>query len=119
MPASPSEFIMRAAMQNATAMQRLPQHVDAISRRLLRGDLRIQTSLLSDAEDVRIVKGFVNRMVLALVASALALSSALMLAANSPPVLGFRLVNLLGAIGLFFSALVLLRLLVQILRDRD
>ena len=119
LPASPSEFIMRAAMQNATAVQRLPQHVDSISRRLLRGDLRIQTSLLSEAEDVRIVKGFVNRMVLALVASALALSSALMLAADSPPVLGFRLVNLLGAIGLFFSTLVLLRLLVQILRDRD
>ena len=119
LPASPSEFIMRAAMQNATAVQRLPQHVDSISRRLLRGDLRIQTSLLSEAEDVRIVKGFVNRIVLALVASALALSSALMLAADSPPVLGFRLVNLLGAIGLFFSTLVLLRLLVQILRDRD
>ena len=119
LPASPSEFIMRAAMQNATAVQRLPQHVDSISRRLLRGDLRIQTSLLSDAEDVRIIKGFVNRIVMALVASALALSSALMLAADSPPVLGFRLVNLLGAIGLFFSTLVLLRLLVQILRDRD
>jgi preprotein translocase subunit SecD len=56
---------------------------------------------------------------MALVASALALASALMLAADSPPVLGFRLVNLLGAIGLFFSTLLLLRLLVQILRDRD
>ena len=119
LPASPSEFIMRAAMLNATAVQRLPQQVDAISRRLLRGDLRMQASLLSDAEDVRIIKGFVNRIVMALVASALALASALMLAANSPPVLGFRLVNLLGAIGLFFSTLVLLRLLVQILRDRD
>ena len=79
----------------------------------------MQASLLSDAEDVRIIKGFVNRIVMALVASALALASALMLAANSRPVLGFRLVNLLGAIGLFFSTLVLLRLLVQILRDRD
>lgn len=119
MPASPSEFIMRAAMLNATAVQRLPQQVDAISRRLLRGDLRMQASLLSDAEDVRILKGFVNRIVMGLVASALALASALMLAANSPPILGFRLVNLLGGIGLFFSTLVLLRLLVQILRDRD
>jgi len=106
-------------MLNASAMQRLPQQVDAISRRLLRGDLRMQASLLSDVEDVRIIKGFVNRIVMALVASAIALASALMLAANSPPVLGFRLVNLLGAIGLFFSTLVLLRLLVQILRDRD
>jgi hypothetical protein len=42
-----------------------------------------------------------------------------MLGANVQPILGFRLVNLLGAVGLFFSILVLLRLLVQILRDRE
>jgi ubiquinone biosynthesis protein len=119
MPGSPAEFVMRAAMQNATVMRRLPQHVDAISRRLLRGDLRVRASLLSEAEDIRVVKSLVNRVVMAFVASALALASAVMLASNSQPVLGFRLINLLGAIGLFFSVLVLLRLLVQILRDRE
>jgi ubiquinone biosynthesis protein len=119
MPTSPSEFIMRAAVQNAAVMRRFPQHVDAISRRLLRGDLRVRASLLSEVEDVRVLKGLVNRVVVGVIASALALSSALMLGANVQPILGFRLVNLLGAVGLFFSILVLLRLLVQILRDRE
>jgi hypothetical protein len=100
-------------------MRRFPQHVDAISRRLLRGDLRVRASLLSEVEDVRVLKGLVNRVVVGVIASALALSSALMLGANVQPILGFRLVNLLGAVGLFFSILVLLRLLVQILRDRE
>ena len=119
MPTSPSEFIMRAAVQNAAVMRRFPQQIDAISRRLLRGDLRVRASLLSEVEDVRVLKGLVNRVVVGVIASALALSSALMLGANVQPILGFRLVNLLGAVGLFFSILVLLRLLVQILRDRE
>jgi uncharacterized membrane protein YedE/YeeE len=119
MPTSPQEFLMRAAAQNVAVMRRFPQHIDAISRRLLRGDLRVRASLLSEVEDVRVLKGLVNRIVIGLGASALALSSAIMLGANVQPILGFRLVNLLGGVGLFFSILVLLRLLVQILRDRE
>jgi hypothetical protein len=54
------------------------------------------------------------------IGSALALSSAIMLSANSlPGPGGVSLVNLLGGIGLFFSLLLLLRLVVQILRERD
>jgi ubiquinone biosynthesis protein len=119
MPTSPKEFLMRAAAQNMAVMRRFPQHLDAISRRLLRGDLRVRASLLSEVEDVRVLKGLVNRIVLGVGASALALSSAIMLGANVQPILGFRLVNLLGGVGLFFSVLLLLRLLVQILRDRE
>ena len=118
-PTSPSELLMSAALNNATIMRRLPQEVDAIARRLLHGDLRTRVSLLSEPEDVRVLRGMVNRVVMGVIASALALSSAVMLAADSPLVQGFRLVNVLGAIGLFFSVLVLLRLLVQILRDRS
>jgi ubiquinone biosynthesis protein len=118
-PQSPSELVMTAALDNATIMRRLPGEVDAIARRLLHGDLRTRVSLLSEPEDVRVARGMVNRLVMGLVASALALASAVMLAADSPPVEGVRLVNLLGGIGLFFSVLVLLRLLVQILRERE
>ena len=119
LPTSPSELLMNAAMNNATIMRRLPQEVDAIARRLLHGDLRTRVSLLSEPEDVRVARGMVNRLVMGIVASAIALASAVMLAADSPPVQGYRLVNTLGGIGLFFSVLVLLRLLAQILRDRE
>lgn len=119
MPQSPQELVMAAALNNASIMRRLPGEVDAIARRLLRGDLRTRVSLFSEVEDVRVARGMVNRLVMGVIASALALASAVMLAADSPLVQGVRLVNLLGGIGLFFSVLVLLRLMVQILRERD
>lgn len=118
-PTTPAEFLKSAAMSNASAMRRLPQEVDAIARRLLHGDLRTRVSLLSEAEDVTVARGLVNRLVMGVVGSALALSGAVMLAADSPTFNGVRLVNTLGGITLFFAVLVLARLLVQILRDRD
>ena len=77
-------------------------------------------SLLSEPEDVRVMRGLVNRVVTGLVGSALALSSSVLLTVQSPSSAGrLNLFNLLGGIGLFFSVLLLLRLVVQILRDRD
>jgi hypothetical protein len=65
-------------------------------------------------------RSMVNRLVTALIGAALALSSAILLSASSRPILGaVSLVNLLGGIGLFFAVLLLLRLLVQILREGD
>jgi len=62
----------------------------------------------------------VNRLVTGLIGSALALSSSILLTVQSPPGPGgVSLLNLLGGIGLFFSLLLLLRLVVQILRERD
>jgi len=114
-----SDLMLKTAMTNALILRRVPQQVDAIARSLVHGELRTRVSLLSEAEDVRVAKGMVNRLVMGIVASALALSSAIMLSSGSAPALGgFRVVNVLGAIGLFFSVLLLLRVVVQILRDR-
>jgi hypothetical protein len=76
--------------------------------------------LLSDEEDVRIARDLVDRGVMAIVASALSLASALMLAAGSAPAIhGVRVVNLFGAVGLFFGLLLLLRLVIQIVREGE
>lgn len=94
--------------------------MDELARALLRGELRTRVSLLSETEDVRVARGMVNRVVTGLVGSALALSSSVLLTVQAPPGPGgVNLLNLLGGIGLFFSVLLLLRLVVQILRDRD
>jgi hypothetical protein len=61
----------------------------------------------------------VNRAVTGLVGSTLALSSSILLAVQSAPGPGgLSLLKVLGGIGLFFSLLLLLRLFVQILRER-
>ena len=57
---------------------------------------------------------------MAAVASALSLVSALMVSGGSAPALnGVRIVNLLGAVGLFFGVLLILRLIVQVVREGD
>jgi ubiquinone biosynthesis protein len=119
-PASLSDLVSKTALNNALVLRRLPQQVDALARSLLHGDLRTRVSLLSEPEDVRVAKGMLNRLVMGIVASALALTAAILLSAGSAPTLGgFRVVNLMGAVLLFFSVLLLLRLVVQILRDRE
>jgi len=119
-PQNLQELVLQEAMSAGPILSRLPREIDAIARTLLRGELRTRVSLFSEPEDVRAVRSMVNRLVTGLVGSALALSSAILLTVQSPPGRGgVGLVNLLGGIGLFFSVLLLLRLVVQILRERD
>ena len=98
-------------------LARLPRELDELAQTLLHGELRTRLSFLSEPEDVRVARGMANRLVIGLVGSALALSSSVLLVAPSP--VGPGLLNILGGIGMFFSVLLLLRLVVQILRERD
>jgi ubiquinone biosynthesis protein len=119
-PQNLQELVMQEAISAGPVLSRLPRELDALAQALLRGELRTRVSLLSEPEDVRAARSMTNRLVTGVIGSALALSSAIMLSANSPPGPGgVSLVNLLGGIGLFFSLLLLLRLVVQILRERD
>lgn len=115
---SPADMLRSMAMDNVTVLQRAPQHLDSIAWSLVRGDLRTRVSLLSEPEDVRVLTGLANRVLIVAIGAALALASAIMLALDSPPVNGLRLINILGGIGLFFAVLLLLRVLVVILRER-
>jgi ubiquinone biosynthesis protein len=120
MPHDLQGMVADQAMKNAHIIERLPRELDALTRVLLRGDFRARVRLLSDEEDVRIARGMMNRFVMAVVASALSLVSALMVSAGSAPTLnGVQIVNLLGAVGLFFGVLLILRLVVQVVREGD
>ena len=119
-PRNLEELVLQQAMNAGPVLSRLPRQLDEVSRALLRGELRTRVSLLSEPEDVRVLRGMVNRGVTGLVGSALALSSAVLLTAESSPGPGgVSLTEVLGGIGLFVSVLLLLRLIVQILREHD
>jgi ubiquinone biosynthesis protein len=119
-PRTLQELVLQEAINAGPALARLPREADELARALLRGELRTRVSLLSEPEDVRVARGMVNRVVTGLVGSALALSSSILLTVRTAPGPGgLNLLNLLGGIGLFFSVLLLLRLVVQILRERD
>jgi ubiquinone biosynthesis protein len=119
-PHNLQELALQEALNAGPVLHRLPYQVDGLARALLRGELRTRVSLLSEPEDVLAARSMVNRLVTGLIGAALALTSAILLSASSRPILGgVSLVNLLGGIGLFFAVLLLLRLLVQILREGD
>jgi ubiquinone biosynthesis protein len=119
-PGNLQELVLQQAMDAGPVLARLPRELDELAQTLLHGELRTRLSLLSEPEDVRVARSMVNRLVTGLVGSALALSSSVLLVAPSPPGPGgLGLLNILGGIGLFFSVLLLLRLVVQILRERD
>jgi ubiquinone biosynthesis protein len=84
MPHDLQGMVADQAMKNAHIIERLPRELDALTRVLLRGDFRARVRLLSDEEDVRIARGMMNRFVMAVVASALSLVSALMVSAARP-----------------------------------
>lgn len=119
-PQNLQELLLQQAVDAGPALARLPRKMDDLAQALLLGELRTRVSLLSEPEDVRVARGMMNRVVTGLVGSALALSSSILLTAPSPPGPGgLGLLSLIGGIGLFFSVLLLLRLVVQILRERD
>jgi ubiquinone biosynthesis protein len=117
-PHSLRELVADQAARNAHIIERLPREVDGLVRVLRKGDLRARVRLWADEEDVRVARGMVNRATMGVIASALSLASAFMLSAGSASALhGVRIVNLLGAVGLFFGVLLLLRLVIQIVRE--
>ena len=117
-PKNLEELVLQQAMNAGPALSRLPRQLDEVARALLRGELRTRVSLLSEPEDVRVLRDMVNRGVTGVIASALALTSAILVTADtSPGPGGVSLMEVLGGVGLFVSVLILLRLIVQILRE--
>jgi ubiquinone biosynthesis protein len=84
-PKNLQELVMQEALNAGPSLARLPREMDELARRLLRGELRTRVSLLSEPEDVGVVRSLVNRVVTGLVGSALALSSSILIAVDSPP----------------------------------
>jgi ABC-type phosphate/phosphonate transport system permease subunit len=101
-------------------IDRFPREVDSLLRVLAKGDFRARLRLLSDEDDIRVASRLTNRLAMALVASALSIASAILLATGSAPQFhGQRVVNLLGGVGLFFGVVLIVRLVVQMVRETD
>jgi ubiquinone biosynthesis protein len=105
-------------LSTAPVLAGMPRALDDLSRSLLRGELRTRVSLFSEPEDVAAARSMLNRLVIAMIGSALALASALLLTVQPGTGQGATLLDIVGGIGLTFSALLLLRVIVQVLRER-
>jgi len=99
-------------------LRRLPDRVDRILTLAGRGDLRVRSVV--DEDSRRILRTLVNRALLAVIGSALFLSSALLLgAADDGPAVanGTGLFEVFGFGGLLLGAVLLLRVVAAVARD--
>ncbi|ROQ31044.1 ubiquinone biosynthesis protein [Frondihabitans sp. PhB188] len=120
-PSSLRDFAQDQVLALAPVLGRLPGDLDDVLRSLGKGELRTRVSLLSEPEDVRVLWSMLNRALLVVVGAVGLIASAILLAAQAggsgddgSVVLGF-----VGGIGFAFSSLLLLRTIVQTLRDRQ
>jgi ubiquinone biosynthesis protein len=118
-PASLRELVEREWAQLGPLVQRAPRHLDRLATLLEHGGLSTRVRLFADAADVAVVERLVDRAVLTVTGLGLGLISVLMLAVEAGPELtgtGVGLLEVLGWCGLFGSAVLVLRVLLEVVR---
>jgi len=120
-PESLRDLLEREAIQVAPILQRFPRHVDRIAAQLERGELTTRVSLFSNRRDVQVITRLANRATLAFLGFTLGIVSTRLLAApDGPEITGdLTLFDLLGYLGLFGGAILVMRVVVEVLRDSD
>lgn len=118
-PSSVGELVQREWAQLGPLLQRAPRHLDRLATLAEHGRLTTRVRLFADAEDVAVAERLVNRVVLTALSLGLGLLATLLLATDAGPVLAggdTRLLEAIGWIGLFGSAILFLRVLLQVVR---
>jgi len=101
-------------------LQRLPRRLDRITAALERSQFTANIRLFSDEHDARLISRMVSRVVLAFMGVGVAIASVLLLGLSGGPRITSTLsvYQLFGYFGLFCGAVLLLRVIVAIARDR-
>jgi len=114
----PNEMVQKALIAELPVLRRLPSDVGRSLTLLSRGELQVRTVASEDND--RFLRTLVNRAVLAFVGGVLAVSSVLLMGIEAGPHIGdngARLTVAIGAGGLFFALLLLMRVIAMTVRD--
>lgn len=119
-PDNLGEELKRETIRLAPLLRRAPHHLDRIAGQIEQGRLTVRASLFSDAEDVKVIARFVNRAILAFVGAALGVVSAMLFALETGPLItnNITLFDLLGFVGMFAGAILIMRVVLEILNER-
>jgi ubiquinone biosynthesis protein len=120
-PGSLRELLESEWAQLGPLVQRAPRHLDRLATLLEHGGLTTRVRLFADAEDVAVVERLVDRAVVTAMALGVGLISVLLFAVEAGPVVAgtdLRLLEVTAWGGLFGSAILLLRVLLQVLRTQ-
>ncbi len=108
------------AIRLAPILRKAPLHLDRIASQLERGNLTVRVSALSNEADVRVLSRIANRFVIAFIGIGLGVVSAQLFTVESN-VLVLRHLNLfdiLGFIGLFTGATLIMRVALEVFREQ-
>lgn len=101
-------------------LHRIPRRIDQLAATIESGRMTVRVSLFDGPQDQQLLWAIAGRAILAFVGGVLGVMSVLMLGAAGGPSLapGLSLFHLLAYIGLFASAVLLLRVIVALARNR-
>jgi len=124
-PASLRDAATDEALGLLPVLRRLPRRLDRITTALERGTLTTSVRLLADHRDRQFVATMAGRAVLAFLGAAFGIISAMLIGVRGGPLLvpaaagtgGTSLFHVFGYVGLFFSLVLTLRVLIAITRD--
>ena len=112
-------MVQEEAVLQLPRLRRLPEQVDELIGQAVSGRLSARLSVFANPRDQQVVTRLVDRVVLAIIASATGIGSVVLVASDSGPLVrGDLLVNeLLGYVGLTAAAVLSLRVVAGVIRD--
>lgn len=119
-PENLTEDVKREVIRLAPVLRRAPHHLDRIAGQIEQGKLAFRVRMFSDEDDIRVISRLINRGVLAFVGAALGVVSAMLLQIPSDHLItdNVGLLQVLGFIGLFAGSILIMRVVLEILRER-
>ena len=119
-PENLSDEFKKEVIRLAPILRRGPHHLDRIAGQLEDGNLAFRVRMFTDPHDVTVLSRLINRAVLAFVGATLGVVSVLLIQLNAD--LGITanidLMEMLGYIGLFFGSILIMRVVLEIMRER-
>jgi len=124
-PASLRDAATDQALGLLSVLRRLPRRLDRITTSLERGTLATGVRLLADTRDRQFVASMAGRAVLAFLGAAFGIISVMLIGVRGGPLLvpaaagtgGTSLFHAFGYVGLFFSLVLILRVIIAITRE--
>ena len=115
------ETVRDEVLAQLPILRRLPRRLERLIATLEDGRLEVRVSLFDSERERQFVSMLFGRSIFAFLGAALAVVSAMLLSALGGPNLatGVRLLPALGYCGLFASAVLILRVIVGVARDRS
>jgi len=118
-PASLREAATDEALGLLPVLRKLPRRLDRIAASLEHGAFTASMRVLANESDRRFVGAMVGRAVLAFLGATLGIMSVMLIGTHGGPTFfpGTSLFHLLGYVGLFFSTVLILRVVIAISRE--